>query len=407
MNTALPEFAPALLWALAPVALLVLALIAWSVADLARRPETQHLPKAVWALLVILVVPFGAVLYLVLGRGRRAALRDEHLVGIRGAGSPNPMAAPAAARPPTASPSAPTAAPALRVESVSRVFASGAGIHDLSFTAPDRSVTAVIGPNGAGKTVLFSIIAGLVPADSGGVLTDAGARIAYCPDVPQFEPWLTAREVVAASRALSGVRGDIGAAEALETCGLGRVADRRVADFSRGMLQRLGIAAALVLDPAILILDEPNSALDPIGRADIRRVIEEQRTQRCILLSSHLLSEVEQLADRVLVIAAGKLIAAGTTAELLTSGRTAAWHIRLARRAECDPDRLRRDFPTARIDFPSDTVCAVAFPSFAAAEHELPRLIMSLGSPVLEVTLQNRDLDSAFAHLVSRAEAAA
>src|SRR5699024_11654304 len=88
------------------------------------------------------------------------------------------------------------------------------------------------------------------------------------------------------ARGARGTSGDGFARGALEACGLGSVMDRRVADFSRGMLQRLGIAAALVTDPEILILDEPNSALDPIGRADVRDIITEQKRHRCILLSS-------------------------------------------------------------------------------------------------------------------------
>ena len=162
---------------------------------------------------------------------------------------------------------------ALHVSHLSRVFANGAGIHDICLEAQDQSVTAVIGPNGAGKTVLFSVIAGLCPADEGDIEVAPGRTVAYCPDVPQFESWLTATEIVETSLALSGTSGDIGVLEALDQCGLARVAKRRVAGFSRGMLQRLGIAAALVLDPGLLILDEPNSALDPVGRADVRRLI--------------------------------------------------------------------------------------------------------------------------------------
>ena len=133
---------------------------------------------------------------------------------------------------------------AVRVSHLSRAFSNGAGIHDICLEALDQSVTAVIGPNGAGKTVLFSVIAGLCPADEGDVEVTDGRTVAYCPDVPQFESWLTATEIVETSLALSGACGDISVSEALDQCGLARVAKRRVADFSRGMLQRLGIAAA-------------------------------------------------------------------------------------------------------------------------------------------------------------------
>ena len=119
---------------------------------------------------------------------------------------------------------------------------------------------------------------------------------------------MTATEIVETSLALSDASGDISVSEALDQCGLTRVAHRRVADFSRGMLQRLGIAAALVLDPGLLIMDEPNSALDPVGHADVRHLIHEQKQHRCILLSSHLLSEVEQLADYIIVISEGRVI---------------------------------------------------------------------------------------------------
>lgn len=293
------------------------------------------------------------------------------------------------------------ARPLVQVEAVSRTFRNGAGIHDITFDAQHRSVTAVIGPNGAGKTVLFSIIAGLQPADSGRIVTPPGTRIAYCPDVPQFESWLTAREVVATSLAVAPPRSKgISVQDALDQCGLGKVADRCVADFSRGMLQRLGIAAALVLNPEVLILDEPNSALDPLGRADVRRLIVEQRRHRCILLSSHMLSEVEQLADDVVVIADGELVVSGTTNEILAAGRSSAWNVRLSAPPAIGLDELRVAFPDIEIDYPAETLCTLLFPSFEAAEVDLLPALSMLRTPVLEVTLQDRDLDASFARII-------
>jgi ABC-2 type transport system ATP-binding protein len=287
------------------------------------------------------------------------------------------------------------------------------GIRDVSFDAADRAVTAVIGPNGAGKSVLFGAMAGLVPLDSGHIELTAGARVAYCPDVPQFESWLTAREVVDTSLAISGMRSGVGASEALHQCGLGKVQDRRVADFSRGMLQRLGIAAALVLDPAVLILDEPNSALDPLGRADIRELILEQKRERCVLLSSHLLSEVEQLADRIVVLGEGRIVSDSSTADLLLDAREPSWTIRLG--AATDPRKermstahrlhaLRAAFPLAAFQHPSEELVNVSFDSFSDAEALLGVIIGAIDLPILEVTLQGRDLDSTFARILQRAE---
>lgn len=299
--------------------------------------------------------------------------------------------------------------PALRVSHLSRVFANGAGIHDICLSAQDRSVTAVIGPNGAGKTVLFSAIAGLCPVDEGSIEVAAGRTVAYCPDVPQFESWLTASEIVRTSLALSDASGTISVSAALDQCGLTRVAHRRVADFSRGMLQRLGIAAALVVDPDLLILDEPNSALDPVGRADVRRLIQGQKQRRCILLSSHLLSEVEQLADHVVVIGDGRVISQGTTADLLTSGREPAWTFRFPRSYEPGEQerlkaRLHGAFPQGSFKAPTTTTCTVRFPSLEMGTALLPKVVEVVDAPVLEVTLTGRDLDSSFAHIIAGQE---
>lgn len=296
--------------------------------------------------------------------------------------------------------------PALSARKVSREFANGAGIRDISFDALDRQVTAIIGPNGAGKTVLLSLITKLMTPDSGEIEVAAHARIAYCPDVPQFEPWLSASEVVEMSRAIAGVSGGIAADEALALCGLSKVRTRRVADFSRGMLQRLGIAAALTLDPEILVLDEPNSALDPIGRADIRALIAEQRQQRCIILSSHLLSEVEQLADAVHVMSNGRLIASGSTTELLRAGLPPAWTIRFAQRTEVNTAALNAAVPGVKVQQTHPLSCTVEFDSFESGSAGLPRLISALHAPIVEVTLVGRDLDAAFVRMIDRQAAA-
>lgn len=302
---------------------------------------------------------------------------------------------------------------ALTVEDLTCVYPGGGGIRGIGFTANDRAVTAVIGPNGAGKTVLFSIIAGLAQAESGTVDFRAShARVAYCPDVPQFESWLTAREVVEISLAVSrpgSGRGSAGPArglanDALVACGLGSVMDRRVADFSRGMLQRLGIAAALVTDPDVLILDEPNSALDPVGRADVRDIIAEQKRDRCILLSSHMLSEVEQLADHIVVIDQGRVVAQGSTASILADGLEPVWRIRLGAPAQLSAEDLFVAVPEGSFEFEADTLCTVRFPTFEIAATQLVLALGAFRAPIIEVTLRDRDLDATFARLVQSQE---
>ncbi|KTR50843.1 ABC transporter ATP-binding protein [Curtobacterium oceanosedimentum] len=299
---------------------------------------------------------------------------------------------------------------ALTVDAVTRTFRGDAGVRDVSFVAQERSVTAVIGPNGAGKTVLFGLLAGLADPETGSVVrASPDTTVAYCPDVPQFESFLTAAEVVRVSLAAARGRrrgsgrssptGDV-ALEALDTCGLLTVAHRRVADFSRGMLQRLGLAAALVTNPDVLVLDEPNSALDPVGRADVRDLVRAERERRCIVLSSHLLSEVEQLADHVVVLHEGRVVLQGTTDDVLGHALEPVWSVRLAHPPERSVAELAALVPGARFDFPSAQAASLRFQGFDSAATLLVPALVALDTPVLEVTLRDRDLDASFARII-------
>ncbi|MFA5635486.1 MAG: ABC transporter ATP-binding protein [Anaerovoracaceae bacterium] len=181
-----------------------------------------------------------------------------------------------------------------------------------------------IGHNGAGKSTTMNILAGLSRPTKGqctvnGVaLTDiehpGDLHIGYLPEDPRFYSWMTTRET------LAYLGGDIAGGrvnEMLEWVGLTHAAHRRVGGFSRGMKQRLGVGAALVRDPALLILDEPSSALDPEGRSDVLRLIAEMKQMgKTVLFSTHILSDVERVCDRVGMIAEGSMIMEKTISQL-------------------------------------------------------------------------------------------
>jgi ABC-2 type transport system ATP-binding protein len=182
-------------------------------------------------------------------------------------------------------------------------------------------VTGLLGPNGAGKSTLMRAITGLLGVNAGRVLVDGRnprldrdvqARIALVPEDEAVPAQLTARELVRYVADLHGVR-DAGAVDqALDLVDMQPAADRRLKGFSKGMRQRSKVAAALVTDPPVLVLDEPLNGADPVQRANLtglfRRLGAEGRT---VIVSSHVLSEVERLADRVLVLIHGRLAAAG------------------------------------------------------------------------------------------------
>ncbi|MGW4353757.1 ABC transporter ATP-binding protein [Nocardia sp. NPDC004582] len=218
------------------------------------------------------------------------------------------------------------AEPYLEVTGVSVRFGDFTALDGVDWTVDGPGVVGLIGLNGAGKTTLIRGVLGLQPVGAGAVRVPIGlGAVGYCPDTPGFEPWLSAREVLAQSRAIGAVRDTGGWPDdaALAAVDLERHAHRRVGGFSRGMLQRLGIAAALVRAPEVLILDEPTSALDPEGRAAVLALMRELGERMTVVFSSHLLADVEDLADRLLVLHRGRVVFAGETGDFLNQHTTA------------------------------------------------------------------------------------
>ncbi|MEC3917732.1 ABC transporter ATP-binding protein [Nocardia sp. CDC160] len=208
----------------------------------------------------------------------------------------------------------------LEVHDVSVRFGDFTALDGVGWSVDGPGVIGLIGLNGAGKTTLIRTVLGLQPVSAGSVRVPIGLdALGYCPDTPGFEPWLTAREVLEQSRAIGPARPTSAWSvdATLEAVDLQRHAHRRTGGFSRGMLQRLGIAAALVRAPEVLILDEPTSALDPEGRAAVLALIRDLGGRMTVVFSSHLLADVEDLADRLLVLHRGRTVFAGPTAEFL------------------------------------------------------------------------------------------
>jgi ABC-2 type transport system ATP-binding protein len=202
-------------------------------------------------------------------------------------------------------------------------------VKGVSFEVRRGEIFGFLGPNGAGKTTTIKMLTGLI-APSGGEaflfgdrvpLPEARRRIGFLPENPYVYPYLTPREFVELCGRLSGMRGGPlrrRTLEVLEKVGIAYAADRQVRRLSKGMLQRTGLAAALVADPEMLILDEPMSGLDPVGRKEVRDLIFAERDQgRTIFFSTHILSDVEAMCDRVAILREGKVIVSGSIRQLL------------------------------------------------------------------------------------------
>ena len=199
----------------------------------------------------------------------------------------------------------------------------------VSFTVREGESFGCLGRNGAGKTTLLKILTGLLRPDSGKAhllgfpCGHAGARseLGYLPENPYFHEHLTPEEGLSLLGRLSGLshaailgRRD----ELLERVGLGAARQRRIRTFSKGMRQRFGLAAALLHQPRLLLLDEPLSGLDPAGRQLVKDIVlEERKAGRTVVLCSHVLADVEEMCDRVLVLHEGKVVRDGAISELL------------------------------------------------------------------------------------------
>jgi ABC-2 type transport system ATP-binding protein len=200
-------------------------------------------------------------------------------------------------------------------------------------TVPRGETFGFLGPNGAGKTTAVKLLVGLARPTAGQAWLlgapvgnrEARKHIGYLPELFRYQEWLSAREVLTLHCSLIGIpkqrrAADIG--EVLQVVALADRADDRVAGYSKGMQQRLGLAVALLGNPNLVLLDEPTSALDPVGRHDVREIIRDlKRRGVTVFLNSHLLTEVEQVCDRVAVIDHGTVIAMGTLDELRGASR--------------------------------------------------------------------------------------
>jgi ABC-2 type transport system ATP-binding protein len=210
----------------------------------------------------------------------------------------------------------------IRIENLVKTYGPVRALDGLSLNVEAGVVYGFLGPNGAGKTTSMRILSGLARPDSGRAWildkeigqpgNDVRSLIGVLPEEPTFYGWMTPREYLRDFVApLYNIHGQVAAQRAdemLEIVGLKEASNRRIGGFSRGMRQRMGLAQALIHRPPILLLDEPVSALDPAGRKEVLDLIETLRSQTTILLSTHILADVERVCDVIGIIAKGRLI---------------------------------------------------------------------------------------------------
>jgi ABC-2 type transport system ATP-binding protein len=223
--------------------------------------------------------------------------------------------------------------PAVEIEYLRKRYGSHEALAGVSLSVPRGSVFGLLGPNGAGKsTMIKSLLTIIRPTECRGRMLGKPigdratlGKVGYLPEHARFPEYLTGREVIAHSAGLAGVPVRTTrerTVRLLERVGMSEWGDRKLGTYSKGMRQRIGLAQALVNEPEIVFLDEPTDGVDPGGRIEIRKMIEGLREEgRTVFVNSHLLAEVEQVADHVAILARGRVIRSGTVDQLTRASR--------------------------------------------------------------------------------------
>jgi ABC-2 type transport system ATP-binding protein len=302
---------------------------------------------------------------------------------------------------------------AVETRGLTKRFGANVAVNDVALLVPRGSAFGYLGPNGAGKTTLIRTLLGLTRADDGTMSllgipvpaerSRAQARVGAIVDEPRFHPHLTGRDnlrLLAAARG-GGARQRIG--PSLERVGLSERADDKVASYSMGMRQRLGVASCLIGDPELLILDEPMNGLDPAGmhqmRAMIRSLADEGRT---VMLSSHLLDEVERTCDTVAIVDRGRVVRQGPIDELTRGAGTASVQVDCA-----DPAGAARLIDAAGIaagTSVTDAGLEVTLPAGASRElvAEINQRLVGAGIPVYGLQEARASLEDWFLSVTTR-----
>jgi ABC-2 type transport system ATP-binding protein len=236
-------------------------------------------------------------------------------------------------------------APAIELRELEKSFRVSLGVgrraalNKLSLSVQPGEIYGFLGPNGAGKTTSMKILTSLLRADGGSArvfgedpgLSSTRRRIGFLPESPVFYDQLTGREFLHFCGRLCGMDGETvrrRAGELLERVGLGQAGDLQIRRYSKGMNQRVGIAQALIHDPELVILDEPMSGLDPMGRADIRDLIVDLRKHgKTVFFSTHIIPDVEIICDRIGLVNRGRTVSEGSVQQLLETARSSTTEI--------------------------------------------------------------------------------
>lgn len=302
---------------------------------------------------------------------------------------------------------------AIRCVGLCKSYGAAEALKGLDLTVPANSIFGLLGPNGAGKSTTMKLLTRQIAPTGGqawvagvpitGKTVDVRSRIGYLSEQPAFYPWMTGYEFlnfVGELFGLSSVERRKRCAELLELVGLADAAKKKIGAYSHGMRQRLGIAHTLINRPEVLFMDEPVSALDPIGRKEVLELLGQLKGKSTVFFSSHILTDIDRICDNVAVLDHGRLLVQASTQALKERYAQPVITIELETDANVLSDLLRQEAYIQRVEI-LENRATVLVSDLALAKQQLPVLIVQAHLTLLRYEVMLPTLEDVFVHLIN------
>ncbi|WP_088053232.1 ABC transporter ATP-binding protein [Virgibacillus dakarensis] len=295
----------------------------------------------------------------------------------------------------------------LQVSHLQKKYGSHEVVQNINFHINRGECVALLGPNGAGKTTIIKMILNINKLTGGQILLNGKRHdqmcqfIGYLPQHPTFDPWMTGKELLTFMGGLSNIDKEVleqRINELLDLVGLGGVENQFIGTYSGGMKQRLGIAQALIHQPKLLIMDEPVSALDPLGRRDILELLKVIKQTSTILFSTHILHDAEELCDKILIINQGQLLVNGSINQIIEETQQPIFIIQAPRIGEWTHELVNEDIVES-IEL-TGNAAKVRVKNIERGRNWLLSNITRLQPPVQKLELVQESLEEIFIRMV-------
>lgn len=300
--------------------------------------------------------------------------------------------------------------PILTVKNVTKTYDDKCAVNNVSFSLPKGKCIALIGPNGAGKSTILRMLTNYIKPTSGKITfneklvnDDPRSMIGYLPQQPSFYPWMTGKEFLIYCAKLSHFSKEMAikrADELLQQVEIHKSKDEKIGKYSGGMVQRLGIAQAMIHQPKLLILDEPVSSLDPIGRRDVLTLLEQLKEKITIIFSTHILSDADEISDELLLLHHGKLVEYGSLESLRKKYQTTMIELQFDDHANNYLDQIK-SLSTVTSCKISRNKLYVSVTNIKGAREQILQLVTNNKWPLSSYAINRTSLEDLFMKVVN------